>query len=191
MNTWLRIRIFGETLIVLRAPLIAFAIGILLPCSSQMEEAFQINARDLSNTSLINPIALDTLLNHFTFSAIGVIFVASIIYLLGRLISLHRLVNSESYAVIERDNLLVILPIFLFFAYIARYAYVLFISFPSDSDSTWHLRLFIGLILVVFGICTLVIFFRILEPLAKFIDRVIFPPLEGASLSPSVKPEPA
>jgi hypothetical protein len=29
------------------------------------------------------------------------------------------------------------------------------------------------------------------EPLAKFIDRVIFPPLEGASLSPSVKPEPA
>jgi hypothetical protein len=31
----------------------------------------------------------------------------------------------------------------------------------------------------------------ILEPLAKFIDRVIFPPLEGASLSPSVKPEPA
>jgi hypothetical protein len=30
-----------------------------------------------------------------------------------------------------------------------------------------------------------------IEPLAKFIDRVIFPPLEGASLSPSVKPEPA
>jgi hypothetical protein len=30
-----------------------------------------------------------------------------------------------------------------------------------------------------------------MEPLAKFIDRVIFPPLEGASLSPSVKPEPA
>jgi hypothetical protein len=29
------------------------------------------------------------------------------------------------------------------------------------------------------------------EPLAKFIDRVILPPLEGASLSPSVKPEPA
>src|ERR1019366_7675473 len=27
------------------------------------------------------------------------------------------------------------------------------------------------------------------EPLAKFIDRVIFPPLEGASLLPSVKPE--
>jgi hypothetical protein len=31
----------------------------------------------------------------------------------------------------------------------------------------------------------------LVEPLAKFIDRVIFPPLEGASLSPSVKPEPA
>jgi hypothetical protein len=33
--------------------------------------------------------------------------------------------------------------------------------------------------------------FEFREPLAKFIDRVIFPPLEGASLSPSVKPEPA
>ena len=29
------------------------------------------------------------------------------------------------------------------------------------------------------------------EPLTKFIERVILPPLEGASLSPSVEPEPA
>jgi hypothetical protein len=33
--------------------------------------------------------------------------------------------------------------------------------------------------------------YRYIEPLAKFIDRVIFPPLEGASLSPPVKPESA
>jgi hypothetical protein len=49
---------------------------------------------------------------------------------------------------------------------------------------------------VVFALCllflTLPLFIIVtVEPLAKFIDRVIFPPLEGASLSPSVKPEPA
>jgi hypothetical protein len=38
---------------------------------------------------------------------------------------------------------------------------------------------------------TLIVALQKFEPLAKFIDRVIFPPLEGASLSPSVKPEPA
>src|ERR1700730_9847414 len=98
MNTWLRIRIFGATLILLRAPLIAFSLGILLPCPSQMQEVFQINVRDLSN---------DNLFNHFIFSAIIIIFTASIIYLLGRLISLKPYENSNSDT--AQDNFLVLL----------------------------------------------------------------------------------